>query len=652
MGAGSTPAPAVVSVASERSMRMARLIVLVLALSAVVRGDALAAGSPQSGVLSITPARRSITARPPVRLTPTVVRNTTPLDMKVTVFSTLLTQDLDGSFSFQENTRDLNAARLIFGAQPVKFTLKPGQAQTLSLRWNLLPRGARAAYIGLVVQGVPSSNGKGVGSILRLLGINFFKLPGRFVEAGTITQIRGEQDGPQQLRFFPRVKNTGQIHASPQNGHCVIRTLPAGATRFQGKFGPGVVLPGYSREFPVIVKKPDLLPAGSYRIRCSMRFGGKPSTASHDFRLSAVNTLPTASLKLTSVKGAGEIGSAADVAVAFRNRGSKESPAVLKVTLQQLPPGKPPVTVAKTRVAEGTLAAGASRDVTIHIGKLVKSPYRAVVVLNDGTSDVDQASSDFAPKPHRGFLEQIWSWLLWVLVILAVLALLLFLWRQRRRRRELEEELEMARMGGAPEPPPAPPAAAPPAPPAAPPPPPAAPPPPRARGGAGDGAECPPRGRGDTPTDWGRTYGYGDRTYGYRTTPAATRAGAGARAGSRTVRWRRAGQHQHGPGRGAHAAAGARTARGPADRRAPRRARPVCVARGPARGRGLPRGAHPAHRGQRRSLSQRSGTIVTISTPFSRVRVTETGIVLALVLMVPSAATERPNCGPTTPPTT
>ena len=45
------------------------------------------------------------------------------------------------------------------------------------------------------------------------------------------------------------------------------------------------------------------------------------ATKSSGKRLSGANTLPTASLKLTSVKGSGEIGGAAAVGVAFRNRG-------------------------------------------------------------------------------------------------------------------------------------------------------------------------------------------------------------------------------------------------------------------------------------------------------------------------------------------
>jgi competence ComEA-like helix-hairpin-helix protein len=437
-------------------LALCRSLVLLAAVVAACVGmtsDAAAAANDK-GVLSMQPARRTLTVRPPLHLSPTRVSNSTPLAMQVTVFPTLLVQDLDGSFSFNEDPRELNAARLMFPVGPSKFRLEPNQSRNLDLRWQLLPRGARAAYLGLVVQGVPITKGKGVGSILRLLGINFFKLPGRFTVDGRLSALRGEQGGPQVLRFFPRVRNTGQMHSQPRNGHCKVVDT-AGTVRVRDlKFGQGVVLPGYQREYPVLVQKPNVLPKGSYQLKCAMRFGKRLSTKALPFTLSAPNTLPTAALKLRSVTGNGEIGGPAKVKAVARNAGSKAANALLKVRVDRIPVGRAPVLLARGRFPQGSVGAGVTREVSVSLGKLVAGNYRVTVVLSDGQTDLDERTTDFAATLHRGFFKRITDWLSdhlpWLILLVALLLILFLVWRQRRKERELEEELERARNGQAP----------------------------------------------------------------------------------------------------------------------------------------------------------------------------------------------------------
>jgi competence ComEA-like helix-hairpin-helix protein len=421
---------------------------LVLALVVGV-GDAAAALPSKTGVLSMTPARRTLTARPPLRLTPTKVTNTTELVMKVKVFPTELTQTLNGTFGIKESPADLNAARLMFPVEPTDFTLRPGDEKNLSLRWNLVPRGKKAVYLGLLVQGTPQlPKGKKLGQVLRLLGVNFFVLPGHWNVTGKLTALRGEQAVPKVLRFLPRVRNTGQVHSQPKNGHCKI-TDGGGQIRFRARFGAdGVVLPGYEREYPVILRKP-VLPAGSYEMSCATRFGKKLSTIRYPFRLSGPNTLPTSDLRLKTVGANGEIGGAAKVSVTFRNRGTKASPAVLKVALSRnLSSTVKPV--ARVRVPEGTLAAGKTRTVSISLGKLTTGNYQAKVVLSDGSTDLDELSAAFTAAPHRGLAKRVTDWLKdhlgWLLALIALIAILFFVMLWRRQKREHEAELEAARM--------------------------------------------------------------------------------------------------------------------------------------------------------------------------------------------------------------
>jgi competence ComEA-like helix-hairpin-helix protein len=415
------------------------------------------AAAPSHGVLSISPARRDVTGRPPLTLAPTEVKNTTEVGMVVKTFPVLLFQNLDGTFGFNESPRDLNAAKLQFGVGPAQFRLAPQHMQTVSLRWQLLPRKAKAAYLGMVVQGTPELAGKKqVGSILRLLSVNFVTLPGHWTITGQLTGIRGEQAGASALRFLPRVRNTGQIHSQPRAGRCVIEDA-AGAVLVRSRFGSGIVLPGYEREYPILVRK--LLPAGAYRMTCSMTFGKTRSTRALRFTLSGPNALPTPNLKLAGVAAGGEVGRGARVHVVFRNRGSAPARAVLRVTLKSVPTDSPPKVVGSGRFPEGTLNGGASKTVDLAVGRgLEAGTYAAEVVLSDGRENVDERTASFTATKHKGFAARVWGWfgdhLPWLLALLALAGLLILFLLYRRRRREMEEELAASRV-----PPPRPPAA-------------------------------------------------------------------------------------------------------------------------------------------------------------------------------------------------
>src|SRR4051812_42004597 len=88
--------------------------------------SAAPAQTSDPGLFSITPARRSVTARPPASLGYTRVSNTTRSRLEVSVFPVLLRQQLDGAFAFRGRPRQLHAARMILGVAPRRFALAPG----------------------------------------------------------------------------------------------------------------------------------------------------------------------------------------------------------------------------------------------------------------------------------------------------------------------------------------------------------------------------------------------------------------------------------------------------------------------------------------------------------------------------------------------
>jgi len=214
-----------------------------------------------------------------------------------------------------------------------------------------------------------------------------------------------------------------------------------GRVRLRAPFGPGVVLPGFEREYPILVKKP--LEAGRYTITCRMRFGERSSSKSQPFTLVGVNTLPTAALKLVSLGANGEIGGPATLKVRFTNAGTKPSPAVLKASVQFLPPGQQARLAGSGKFAQGVLKPHETRDVTLHLAHLHAGNYRGDVILTDGTAPVGELTSDFGAAPHRGGASRFWNWikdhLPWLALLIA-LGVIIFLILLLRRRDEDEDE--------------------------------------------------------------------------------------------------------------------------------------------------------------------------------------------------------------------
>jgi len=401
---------------------------------------------PAQGTFAISPSRRDLVGQPPVTLVPTRVSNTTPDSYDVRVFPVLLAQDLTGAFQFDERPPPLNTARTILNVSPSRFRLAPGQSHDVGLRWQLLPLGTRAAYVGVVFEGQPRRKGTSVPVISRLLSINFLRLPGRYHPDGVFTALHVIQFAPRVLRVLPRVRNTGDIIDTPRHGRLTINDS-SGRTVYKTTWSGDVILPGAQREFPIDVHQ--ILPAGRYTGHAAMSFGAhRHTTISTAFTLVGPNQLPTPSVKINNFAAHGEIGHPAHVSGHVQSTGT--APVNLDLTLSLyrvtggLPEAKP---LASQQLHISDLAPGGTRPLDVKMARrLANGEYHVVAQYTDPTGAPRQLTSDFAASQDQGLFDRLKRFLDHhiALIILAIASLALALLAFRRQRR-LESELRKAK---------------------------------------------------------------------------------------------------------------------------------------------------------------------------------------------------------------
>jgi comEA protein len=412
----------------------------VAAAPALGQGDA-------NGQFGITPARRDVVGRPPGNLVPTRVTNTTQGQFAVTVFPVLLTQAVTGDFVFSEKPSVLNAANNILTPSPAKFLMAPGTSRTVSLHWNTLPAGARAAYVGVVFQAVPLIHGKpNLRVTNRLLSINFLRLPGRYRSSGRFSgmQVLQAPQQPRILRFLPRVRNTGQVVDSPKRTSLVIESA-AGKHLYRQSWPGDVVLPGASRDFVIDVKH--VFGAGDYEAVAIMDFGSsKHQVVKTPFHLTAPNTLPSPAITVANFGATGEIGKPAHLTASVRSTGT--APAGTEVSLSVFRiTGAPSdnVPVATRRIRYAGLAPGTRRALDVRLGVVRAGHYRALLRYRDTTDVVHTLAAEFDATKQKSFWDRVKRFfrdhgVLAVGLLALFLLLLIILWFLRRQRR-LEREL-------------------------------------------------------------------------------------------------------------------------------------------------------------------------------------------------------------------
>jgi hypothetical protein len=409
-------------------------------------GDSPAAAQTSDpGLFSITPARRAVIARPPALLRSTRVSNTTRSRLLVTVFPVLLRQQLDGAFAFGSRPAQLRAARLIMGVGPRRFALDPGEQREVSLRWQLLARGTRAAYMGVVFQAVPRQRGRSVGVVSRLLSVNFLRLPGHYRSSGRFTGMGAEQLGARRLRLTPRVRNTGQRVDSPRRARLAIRNA-AGRVVFRRRWAGDVVLPGAERQFAVDV--PRRLPAGRYMATARMRFGSRHrARTSKSFELVAPGRLASPRVALRSLQARGTAGEEGHLTGRLRSVGTAAAATRVRIELYAFHHGvqasRPGITRSKSFAG---LEPGSRRELDASLGRLRRGHYRARVTYGDRPGSSQVLFVDFSTTPSEGLAKSVEKFLQRhevLLILIAALAALaavttVMLSRQRRLAAQVE----------------------------------------------------------------------------------------------------------------------------------------------------------------------------------------------------------------------
>lgn len=413
------------------------VVAFVLAL-ATLSGNEVALGIGPDKQLGITPSRRDLVGRPPKTLDPTTVFNNTTVDYRMRVIPVILTQESDGAYSFESTPRSLTRARLIMSGSPTEFLLNHGRTQEVKVRWNGLPRGGRAAYVGLVYEGTPTGPQSGsVPQILRLLSVNFLRLPGAVHATGEFTGLRGAQIAPKQLQFLAGVKNTGDVAESPSAGTFVVRDAD-GKVVIRQDWAGSPVLPGFRVEFPIPIKK--ILPKGNYSATARMNFGSsKGQQVSTKFTLVGPNELPTPDVDIPALQATGKPSEKAHITADVRSVGTAPVSTRVSVTMYRFKGVRPEdQPIANQRLSIDDLAPGATRKLALDLGPGLKVGDRMRVLLRyrDG-DELRTLEAGFVvalptKRPSTGGGVSIW------LVVGGLLVLLLiayFVWRRLRERR-------------------------------------------------------------------------------------------------------------------------------------------------------------------------------------------------------------------------
>jgi hypothetical protein len=397
-----------------------------------------------SGAFSITPARRSVVARPPVGLQGTRVGNTTDGTLRVHVVPVWLTQTLSGAFSFDSSRGGLESARRVLRAAPGSFRLAPSASREVSLAWRGLPRGSRQAVVGMLYEAVPSSGPDSVHLVERLLGVNVLRLPGHFLVRGAPASVGVLQAKARVLQFRLGVRNTGQAVAGPRRLTLTVDRQHGGRVLRQTVAGD-IVLPGATRDFVLNVSR--RLPAGSYAAHESIVFGPGHSVGRNIFfNLTGPNELPSPRLQVGPLVAHGTVGGQALLETPISNVGTAPSPPTsLELSLFRLIDGTPSARpIASRRVTLARLGSGQHGRIRASLGRLSRGTYSLLASYRDSTGTPQTYVADFAAQPHLGVLARLRRFLSGHLLIaplavlfLAMVLVVALLARQQRLARAL-----------------------------------------------------------------------------------------------------------------------------------------------------------------------------------------------------------------------
>lgn len=428
-------------------MRPARrpCLACVAAVALFGAADTATAAVPDPGTFSISPSRQNVVGRPPVSLASTLVKNTTKQPYDVQVTPVLLSQNLTGAFTFSEQPGALRDALMVLRPLPARFRLAPGQSRTVVLRWLLLPRAKRAAYVGVLFRGqARDGSGRSIPVVTRLLSTNFLRVPGRYDRRGALTALHVGQFAPGTLRVVPRVANTGDVIGAPTHGRLAIRNA-RGKTVYRTRWTADVVLPGAARDVPIDLHT--RLPAGRYTAVAAMTFGSTANAKrTTRFTLVAPNTLPTPAIAIDGFAAHGQAGRHPTVSGVVRSVGTAPASLAMSISIYRVTNGLPDATaLATAQVRDTALAPGSRRPFVKPLAvKLVPGQYHVVADYTDATGAPQQLTSDFAAVRPRSLIDRIRLYitrhelLLTLLAAGAIIAVILLTLGRRQRRLQAE----------------------------------------------------------------------------------------------------------------------------------------------------------------------------------------------------------------------
>lgn len=400
-----------------------------------------ASGQSDKGQFGITPARREVSAAPPVRLQPITAFNDTRVAFKVRVFPVLLRQVLDGSFAFSETPSDLRAASLILSSMPDSFTIEPGAQRTVQTRWDNFPSGTKAAAVGVIFEGRPVRQVGAVQSISRLLNINLLSLPGRATSSGRFTRLRVAQVA-KVLQLVARVKNTGERIDRPTRGEVLIRDGDDKVV-FRGRWPGDIVLPGAERDFPIPVAK--VLQAGRYVGKATMRFGGtRRARIIAPFTLTGPNELPTEGFVVRGFDAQGYIDQAAKIRGVVDGTGTAPSLTTMRLSMFRVGVGASTTKPVATGAVALKAVPGKQTPFSAELGRLEAGSYRIEGTYRDPAGDQQTVTASLSAVKQRGFFDRHGTL---VVVVLAGLLLLAVGAHLVRRHLRLRDQLREATSG-------------------------------------------------------------------------------------------------------------------------------------------------------------------------------------------------------------
>jgi hypothetical protein len=266
---------------------------LTLGLAALVIG-ALAAANGSAAVdrlptLTISPAIVDQVLKFGTALPAITVTNGTTVNFDVKVYPALVTQNLDGSISIKPKRKDLTAAKKLFTLTPAAVVLPAGKQLVVKGRFLRTPAGKPDADAAAVIEATPPTPPHVPPKYrIRLLGALLISKPGAPPPQGRIVLLRAQQAGPRLIRLVARLGNSGRVHGYPQALRLRVLTTD-GRTVFTGLPRPGVILPGFRRDYTAMVGR--RLTAGKYLFQVTTRFGKKILHKGLRFKLVAPNKL-------------------------------------------------------------------------------------------------------------------------------------------------------------------------------------------------------------------------------------------------------------------------------------------------------------------------------------------------------------------------